>query len=387
MAPLPSETGILIVGAGPSGLAFAAELRRHGKEPLVIDRQAAGANTSRACVVHARTMEVLEPLGASADLLAQGIKVPIFRIRDRDRALVTIDFADIPSPYRFTLMCPQDRVERILMSHLERRGGAVARPCELVRFAASSAGVTAEVRCNGAMQSIRAQWLVGCDGMHSVVREQAGIGFAGAAYQLSFVLADVRMQWPLSRDEVTLFYSPEGLVVVAPLPDDHFRIVATMDEAPETPSAEFMQAILDARGPQAYPGRVRDVTWSSRFHIHHRVAETPRKGRVLLCGDAAHVHSPAGGQGMNTGIQDSVSLAEALAQTGLDRDETRLDEWAAARHRIATEVVTLTDRMTRVATMTSPTGQALRNMAVALAGHIPPVRQAVARRLAELDAR
>src|SRR5262249_33840494 len=160
-----------------------------------------------------------------------------------------------------------------------------------------------------------------------------GIGFAGEAYELSFVLADVRMQWPLSRDEVTLFYSPKGLVVVAPLPDDHFRIVATMDEAPETPSAEFMQAILDARGPETDPGRIREVAWSSRFRIHHRVAETPRKGRILLCGDAAHVHSPAGGQGMNTGIQDSVSLAAALARTLQDGDEARLDEWAEARHR------------------------------------------------------
>jgi len=387
LAPLPTETEILIVGAGPSGLALAGELRRLGKAPLVIDRQAAGANTSRACVVHARTMEVLEPLGASADLLAQGIRVPIFRIRDRDRTLVTIDFADIPSPYRFTLMCPQDRVERILLNQLERRGGAVARPCELVRCASSAAGVDAQVRRDGRTETIRAQWLVGCDGMHSVVREQAGIGFAGAAYELSFVLADVRMLWPLSREEVTLFYSPQGLVVVAPLPEEHFRIVATIDEAPETPSAEFMQAILDARGPQADPVRIHDVAWSSRFRIHHRVAQTPRKGRILLCGDAAHVHSPAGGQGMNTGIQDSVSLAEALTKTLQARDATSLDAWAAARHRIATEVVALTDRMTRVATMTSPVGQALRNMAVVIAGHLPPVRDAVARRLAELDAR
>ena len=387
MARLPAETEILIVGAGPSGLALAAELRRRGKAPLIIDRQAAGANTSRACVVHARTMEVLEPLGASADLLAQGIKVPIFRIRDRDRTLLTIDFADIPSAYRFTLMCPQNRIERILLDHVERLDGTVARPCELVHCELSGAGVTAEVRRDGAAQSIRAQWLVGCDGMHSRVREQAGIGFAGAAYELSFVLADVRMQWPLTRDEVTLFYSPKGLVVVAPLPDDHFRIVATMDEAPETPSADFVQAILDARGPQTDPVRIHDVAWSSRFHIHHRVAETPRRGRILLCGDAAHVHSPAGGQGMNTGIQDSVSRAEALAKTLQDRDETRLDAWAAARHKVATEVVALTDRMTRVATMTSPVGQALRNMAVVIAGHLPPVRDAVARRLAELDAR
>ena len=201
------------------------------------------------------------------------------------------------------------------------------------------------------------------------------------------MLADVRMDWPLSRDEVTLFYSPRGLVVVAPLPDQRFRIVATVKEAPEVPSLDFMQAVLDARGPTTNPGRIRDVAWSSRFHIHHRVAETPRKGRVLLCGDAAHVHSPAGGQGMNTGIQDSITLAEVLTNTLADGDESRLDAWAAQRHQVASEVVTLTDRMTRIATMKSPTGQTLRNLAVAFAGHLSPVRAAVARTLAELDAR
>src|SRR5262249_41994299 len=163
------------------------------------------------------------------------------------------------------------------------------------------------------------------------------------------------------------------------LPGERFRIVATVDEAPEVPSRDFMQTVLDARGPTINPGRLHDVAWSSRFHIHHRIAQTLRKDRVLLCGDAAHVHSPAGGQGMNTSIQDSISLAEALSNTLNDGDEARLDAWASQRHRVATDVVTLTDRMTRIATMKSPTGQALRNLAVAFAGHLPPVRAAVAR--------
>ncbi len=378
---------ILIAGAGPTGLALAAELRRRSVSSTIIDRQPAGANTSRACVVHARTMEVLEPLGVTEDLVAQGVKVPIFRVRDRDRPLITVDFSKIPSPYPFTLMIPQDRVERCLLDHLEELGGSVARPCELVRFAASASHVEAQVRGEDGAQTINADWLIGCDGMHSKVREQSGVAFEGGAYQQSFVLADVHMQWPLSRDEVTQFYSPKGLVVVAPLPDDRFRIVATVDEASELPSAQFMQSILDSRGPSANPGRIRDVRWSSRFHIHRRLVQSPRRGRILLCGDAAHVHSPAGGQGMNTGIQDSVSLAEGLAATLQDDAEMRLDVWAAKRHRIARDVVAMTDRMTRLATMTSPTGQTLRNIAVAFAGHLPPVRSALARTLAELDAR
>ena len=387
MQDIDAASQVLIAGAGPSGLALAAELSRRGIKPVIVDKQAVGANTSRACVVHARTLEVLEPLGITQDLLAEGVQVPIFRIRDRDRSLLTVDFSGIPSVYQFTLMIPQNRVETILLEHLENLGCGVVRPCELVGFAASPFQVEAQVQINGAARSIGAQWLIGCDGMHSRVREQSGIAFSGGEYEASFVLADVRMDWPLSRDEVTLFYSAKGLVVVAPLPNEHFRIVATVDEASEIPSQDFMQAILDARGPAIDPGRIHDIAWSSRFHIHHRVAQSPRKGRILLCGDAAHVHSPAGGQGMNTGIQDSVSLAEALTKTLQDGDEARLDAWAARRHKVASDVVTLTDRMTRVATMKSPTGQTLRNMAVAFAGHLPAVRAAVAKTLSELDAR
>jgi len=387
MLDVETEKKILVVGAGPSGLALAAELKRRGVNAVIIDQHPAGANTSRACVVHARTMEVLEPLGVTRDLLAEGVKVPVFRIRDRDRALLTIDFSNVPSFYQFTLMIPQNRVEQILLQHLERLGCNVVRPSKLIHYETSPSLMEAQVQVNGSNQSIKAQWLIGCDGMHSTVREQSGIAFSGGEYEASFVLADVTMDWPLSREEVTLFYSPKGLVVVAPLPDERFRIVATADEAPEVPPREFIQAILDARGPMINSGRIRDVAWSSRFHIHHRLARTPRKGRVLLCGDAAHVHSPAGGQGMNTGIQDSISLAEALASTLHDGDETRLDAWAAQRHKVASEVVTLTDRMTRVATMKSPTGQTLRNFAVAFAGRLPPIRAAVARTLAELDAR
>jgi len=387
MQDIDAASQVLIAGAGPSGLALAAELSRRGIKPVIVDKQAVGANTSRACVVHARTLEVLEPLGITQDLLAEGVQVPIFRIRDRDRSLLTVDFSGIPSVYQFTLMIPQNRVETILLEHLENLGCGVVRPCELVGFAASPFQVEAQVQINGAARSVGAQWLIGCDGMHSRVREQSGIAFSGGEYEASFVLADVRMDWPLSRDEVTLFYSAKGLVVVAPLPNEHFRIVATVDEASEIPSQDFMQAILDARGPAIDPGRIHDIAWSSRFHIHHRVAQSLRKGRVLLCGDAAHVHSPAGGQGMNTGIQDSVSLAEALTKTLQDGDEARLDAWAARRHKVASDVVTLTDRMTRVATMKSPTGQTLRNMAVAFAGHLPAVRAAVAKTLSELDAR
>src|SRR5690348_13072525 len=152
--PIPASTEVLIVGAGPSGLALAAELRRRGIAALIIDRQPAGTNTSRACVVHARTMEVLEPLGVTRDLLAEGVRVPIFRIRDRDHALVTIDFSRIASPYRFTLMIPQNRVESHLLHRLQALGGSVIRPAELIGLEPGASGVAAQVRLGQEVRTV-----------------------------------------------------------------------------------------------------------------------------------------------------------------------------------------------------------------------------------------
>jgi 2-polyprenyl-6-methoxyphenol hydroxylase-like FAD-dependent oxidoreductase len=195
------------------------------------------------------------------------------------------------------------------------------------------------------------------------------------------------MDWPLARDEVSLLYSPAGLVVVAPIPHDRFRIVATVQEAPPVPSVADIQAILEARGPTAGAVRVLDIAWSSRFHVHHRIARQFRSGRVLLLGDAAHVHSPAGGQGMNTGIQDAISLGGALAETLGTGSESALDAWAQWRHRVASDVIRLADRLTWTATIENRAGQKMRNALIQIADHVPAVRQSLAMKLSELSNR
>lgn len=231
-----------------------------------------------------------------------------------------------------------------------------------------------------------ARWVVAADGGSSLVRSEAGVAFQGGEYEYEqdFVLADVRMNWPLDRAEVDLFFAAEGLVVVAPLPEGRFRIVATVQSAPEQPPAELFERIPRQRGPSEAVIRIGEIIWSSRFHLHHRVASAMRSGRILLAGDAAHVYSPAGGQGMNTGIQDAISLAGPLMRAVRHDDDQLLQQWEQIRLSVAQEVVSLTDHTTRVATLDSWPTQMLRNAAVGLMGKLPPLQHAAAETLSEL---
>ncbi|MEU4835390.1 FAD-dependent oxidoreductase [Streptosporangium sp. NPDC023615] len=376
---LPATTDVLVVGAGPTGLAAAACLAAQGIDVIVVDDQAAGDNTSRAAVVHARTLEVLEGIGVSGRLTALGIHAPRFTIRDRDRTLVPVEFGGLPTRYPYTLMISQAVTERILLERLVELGGHVARPYRLESLVQDAGGVTATLS-GGAV--IAAKYLVGADGMRSTVREQVGITFEGGELRESFSLADVRLTGGVPRDEVVLYFSPAGLVVVAPLPDGTHRIVSTVDEAPEHPDVAFVQGLLDTRGPKRERAVVGEVVWGSRFRVHHRVAGTFRSGRVLLAGDAAHVHSPAGGQGMNTGLQDAVALAEALT-AALRGEQEALDRYVAARRPVALRVLTFTGLLSRLANMNRRV-RPFRNLALRTLALSPAFRRRIAWRLAGL---
>jgi 2-polyprenyl-6-methoxyphenol hydroxylase-like FAD-dependent oxidoreductase len=374
------DTDVLVVGAGPTGLTLAASLIAKGIATTVVDRQAAGANTSRAAVVNAHSLEVLESIDVARRLVKEGVQAPGFSIRDRARTLVPIDFSALPTAYPYSLMVPQSTTERLLLERLIELGGTVLRPKTLTAIEQDADGVTASFDDGDV---IRARYAVGADGMHSVVREQAGIGFHGGAYAESFVLADVHLTGEAPADEVILYWATAGLTVVAPLPDDIFRIVAPVPDAPENPSAPYVQQILDTRGPGKGRMVVTDVVWGSRFRIHHRVADTYRSGRLLLAGDAAHVHSPAGGQGMNLGIQDGVALSEALAGVLAGKPDSLLDEYSATRRPMARDVVKMTDRLTRLATLPRAL-RPLRNAVFSVVGRIPAVNRALAWRLSGL---
>lgn len=374
---------VLIVGAGPAGLTAAVVLTQRGHTVTVVDTQAEGANTSRAAVVHARTLEVLKPYGVTAALEARGIHASRFTIRDRDRLLVPVPFDGLPTPFPYTLMISQAETEAALLARLTELGGTVLRPVTVTAVRQDDTGVTATLDDG---RQLRATYLIGADGMHSTVREGAGIGFTGDTYAESFTLADVRLDGAVSETEVVLYFSPAGMVVVAPLPDGTFRIVATVDSAPEVPDVAFVQRLLDTRGPKAAPVTVREVVWGSRFRVHHRVADTFRDGRVLLAGDAAHVHSPAGGQGMNLGIDDAAALGDALSRVLKGASPEILDEYAATHRAHARKVVTFAGRLTTLATMPAFWRPA-RNLVLGLLGRSAAFRRRLAWQLAGLDRR
>jgi 2-polyprenyl-6-methoxyphenol hydroxylase-like FAD-dependent oxidoreductase len=385
-----TETDVLIVGAGPTGLVLATLLQRAGIDHVIVDKLAEGQNTSRAAVLHAHTLDVLECIDAPRLMKPLGLTLRDFSIRDRDRRLLRLPFDDLPSAHSYLLMIPQDQTERVLEGLLADAGGRVRRGCEVQSLTRTERGARAIVAsASGATWTVDARYVVGADGMRSIVRQAAGIGFTGTTYEDSFVLADVDMSWGLGRSEVMLFFSPAGLLVVVPLPGtDRFRLVATMADPPERPTMGDIQALVDARGPTKNGGRITNVVWSSRFRVHHRVADHYRNGPFLLVGDAAHVHSPAGGQGMNTGLVDACVLGSLLCNVMTGRaTDTALDGYETRRRPAAASVLKLAHTLTSIATVRGAAPRLMRNLALRIVGGVPVLSRKLKMNLSGLSRR
>lgn len=377
-AMFPIDADVLIVGAGPTGLALAITLQQAGIRHVVIDKLSQGQNTSRAAVIHAHTLEVLDSIGVAGELADRGLKLSTFSIRDRDRALLSLPFNTLPSEHAYLLMLPQDVTEKVLADRLISLGGAIHRGVTATRLEQDDGGVRVGLSSPTGQSVTRARYVAGADGMRSMVRAAAGIAFEGAAYEESFVLADVHMDWPLQNREVSLYFSAAGLVVVAPLPNGAYRVVATLDNAPDHPSVGDIQSLIEARGPSTQPGKVKDVIWSSRFRVHHRLARAYRSNRVFLMGDAAHVHSPAGGQGMNCGLVDACVLGQLLSDVVRgERPEAALDCYETLRRPAAAEVLNLAGHLTALATMQGTFKRGVRNTAFSIINHIAPAKRQV----------
>jgi 2-polyprenyl-6-methoxyphenol hydroxylase-like FAD-dependent oxidoreductase len=358
-----------VVGAGPTGLTLALQLARYGVDVRIIDRGTDRVHESRALAIQARTLEVLAGSGVTEDLVGCGNTTVRLRIHAgrRETGVPLFDLGLSDTAYPYLLFLSQAETERILGEHLTAAGVTVQRGVELVDLsddAAADAAVAALRHRNGSHEQVSAGYVVGCDGAHSTVRRLAGIGFTGAAYPQTFVLADLEADG-VQSGVAHAFLSGAGMLFFFPLLHPaSWRILAmrppTDPTPPDAPVAlDQVQTLTDA-----YTGRavqVRDPVWMTNFRLHHRAATRYRTGRVFLAGDAAHIHSPAGAQGMNTGIQDAVNLAWKLAHAlrGVT-DPALLDSYHTERAPVGRMVLRFTDRAFTVATSTNPLVRTLR---------------------------
>jgi len=369
---------ILVVGAGPVGLMAACELRRRGADVRIVDCAEMATDKSKALGVHARTLELLDSMGLVDRFLAAGRQIHGTNAFADGKRIVHVEFHDIGSPFPFVLAIPQADTERLLRERLAELGGAVERGLKLAALAQDDAGVTATLeRPGGERETARAAWLIGCDGAHSAVRHGLGLSFDGVPYEERFVLADVQMDCTLPEDEVSAYLAPDGLAALFPLPGGRWRVI--VDAPLEQPTADDVLRLLGARGVP--PLAIRETNWIASFRIHRRLVPHYRVGRCFVAGDAAHIHSPVGGQGMNTGMQDAFNLAWKLALVvhGAARP-TLLDSYDAERRPVAAATLAGTDLATKVVTLRNPVAREVRNR---LAGFLSSLEVVQRRMLAQ----
>lgn len=373
-----ASTGVLIVGAGPTGLTVAISLLSQGRDVTVVDKLEEGTNTSRAAVVYPGTLEGLDTYGVAEPLVAKGIRAPRFTIRDRDRVLTPVPFDTLPTAFPFTLLVSQAVTEALLLQRFRQLGGKVLRPQTVTGLQQDNSGVTVSF-ANG--ERIRSSIVVGADGVHSVVREQAQISSGRNDSGASYSLADVHLSGGVPDDELVVYFSSAGHLVVLPLPGGIHRLVAHVTEAPEKPDVAFLQRLIDTRGPQRERAVIHDVVWGSRFLTRHSLVDRYRSGRIVLAGDAAHEHSPLGGQGMNLGINDAIALGQTLSKMRDGMSLDLLDSYDAIQRPIAKRVISITSWLTKIATIPEPISL-IRNLLVGALS--PMIRQRLAWRLSQL---
>lgn len=358
----------LVVGAGPTGLTLACELARHGVSFRIIDKLSVASDKSKALAVHSRSLEVLEDMGIVERFLAFGLKVRGVNIFADSKQIADLSLDELDGHYSFALTLPQTDTERLLMEHLDQHGHCVERGFELVDIRQDENGVESTVRtAAGAEEVIKSRWVVGCDGAHSAVRKLNNMDFVGTKYPDFFYLSDVKVDGAVNYNEIYVFNTESGLLALFPYGGNRYRLAATMPSQEEDPtkagiepSIEEFQAIADERS--TFSLQLSEQLWSTGIYIHRRHVNHYREGNCFVAGDAAHIHSPAGGQGMNTGIQDAYNLAWKMALVAKDLSSDKLlDTYNDERLGIALGVLRLTDFMMRVNTLKNPVAKHLRN--------------------------
>ena len=358
----PGDPDVLVVGAGPTGLALACQLVRFGVRFRIIDKQADRARESRALAVQARSLEVLQSVGLGEILAERGRTATRVMLHVDRGTPAAIDLGDIgraDTRFPYVLFVSQADTEAVLTEHLESVGVTVERRVELATFTEDSGGLACMLQhADGRQEAVRASYLAGCDGAHSTVRKEAGIPFEGGAYLQNFALGDVEADGDLTAGAINAFALGRGVAIFFPLGHPTtWRVMAMEPDGPRPSATETgedisthhlalaeLQAMVD--DPTRGTVRLRDPAWLTRFRLHHRQAARYRQGRIFLAGDAAHIHSPVGGQGMNTGIQDAWNLGWKLSMVsrGLANDAI-LESYHAERWPVGRTLLQATDRL------------------------------------------
>lgn len=352
---MTTDTDVLIIGAGPTGLVLALWLTKLGVRVRIVDKTAEPGTTSRALAVHARTLELYEQLDLADAVMARGYTVPGARLWVGGRQAARVPFEQIASeltPYGFLHIFPQDEHERLLVERLETLGVQVERSTELLDCEDDDERIRARLRtADGSETMVSATFLAGCDGARSRVRDIMGTGFPGGTYPQIFYVADVEGEGLAFNGDLNVELDEADFLAVFPLADaGRVRLIGVVRprEGKDIESLTFDD--ISDRATRSLKFKIHKVNWFSVYHVHHRVTEHFRKGRCFLLGDAAHIHTPVGGQGMNTGIGDAINFAWKV-QTVLDdrAPDTLLDSFEAERRAFALRLVQTTDRFFNLA--------------------------------------
>lgn len=367
---------VLIVGAGPTGMTAAIELKRAGMEPRIIDKSDHMAQYSQALVVQARTLEQFQRYGLAGEMMGHGRKLHEARFYSEGKLIVDFKLDKLESRYPFALFIPQSETEKVLNQFMESLGVKTERCVELVSLNQDSQPRATVRYPDGRTEDISPRWVIGCDGAHSAVREKTGTAFKGGGAGLSFYLGDCEVQGEdLPQDELSLHVHHGDVLFMARLTDRIVRLVAALHEQSANSKQEItvddLQRIVDRIGVRV---RIKSADWLTPFHVNDRQASHYRIGNVFLAGDASHIHSPVGGQGMNTGIQDAANLCWKLASVDRGGDDRLLDSYEEERGAVGEALLRFTKRGLKLASTANPILERARDALAPIVTRLPQVR-------------
>jgi 2-polyprenyl-6-methoxyphenol hydroxylase-like FAD-dependent oxidoreductase len=379
-----TDTDVLIVGGGPVGLFLANECARRGIRWRLIEARPSQSEHSKALAIFPRTFEIFDMAGVVQPFLGAANRVTWVAVVSHTRQMARIPFTPGGTPYSFVGMVPQDVTEKLLVDELRRKGGAVEYETNFVSADQDETCVHATLERKGERVELTAKYMVGCDGAHSPVRHLLKLPFEGAQYDDLFMLADVETNEALPANELQLCPSEFGPLAIFPMSSTRRRIVATIEQPEgDAPSLDLVRRIMAQRAPARV--EARSIRWSSYFRIHHRHVANLRVGRIFIAGDAAHIHSPFGGQGMNTGLQDVWNLVWKLDLAVRGRaNELLLASYTAERRPVIKDLIETTHRLTQVMGTPKKFAQLMRDLILPLLTRFSAFQHAFVGRLSEL---